>query len=187
MTTVNLLPWRDNRRQHQLRRFVRWVWLVVLLCLLLVWSSHKLVADQLQRQQQRNAFIQRHLTAMAERQQAQQTQREQRDRLAQQLAQLRWVYRNPGSVVELLETLVQAVPRQVYLTSLTQQDELIELTGRVDEAANLTPLLRRLSESALIDNATLINIETDRETDLLASRRFLLQLHSQRLAGVLHE
>lgn len=183
MTTVNLLPWREQRRQFAQQRLVRSVWLVLLTSLLLVWGGHRLLTDQLQRQQQRNAFLQRHLNELNERQQSQQTVLEQRDRLALQLARLQWIYRNPASLVELLETLVQSVPERLYLTSLTQHNDLIELTGRVDAAANLTPLLRRLGESDLIDDASLINIETDGAADQLASHRFLIQLRSQRLGG----
>ncbi|WP_157954395.1 PilN domain-containing protein [Saccharospirillum mangrovi] len=181
MTTVNLLPWRESRRQSDQRRFIRAIWIVVIFSLAAAWGWHHLLAEQLHHQQQRNAFLQRQLNELTERQQAQHSLLQQRDQQAAQLARLRWVHHNPALMVQMLETLARSVPDRVYLTSLMQDGGVIELTGRVDEAANLTPLLRRLSESVLFDAATLINIETDRNADALASRRFLVQLRSQQL------
>lgn len=176
MATVNLLPWRERRRYLRQRRFIRSLALLVMVSLIGVWFCNQHLGHQLQRQQLRNAFLQQHLAELEQRAQQQQELLQRRSLLLQQQQQLAAIQANPAGLVQLLETLAQAVPDSVYLTSLTQSAELIEMAGRVDQAANLTPLLRNLNASQLLSDATLVTLTTDPDQNSKLNSQFRLEV-----------
>ncbi|MFG1495073.1 PilN domain-containing protein [Saccharospirillum sp. HFRX-1] len=182
MATVNLLPWRERQRYQQQRQFMRSLLLVALLTLAVLWLWHWQISQQIDHQQQRNAFLQQHLAELEQRYQKQQQQLQQLAVLTQQKRQLEAAQRNPEVFVQLLETLARAVPQDVYLTALNQSGERIEIAGRVDQPASLTPLLRNLSASSLISDATLVTLETDHAQTSAADSQFRLEVRSIDLA-----
>lgn len=182
MATVNLLPWRERQRYQQQRQFRRRLLLVVILALAILWLWHRQISQQIDHQQQRNAFLQQHLTELEQRYQKQQQQQDLLAVLRQQKRQLEAVQRNPEVFVQLLETLARAVPQDVYLTALSQAGERIEIAGRVDQPASLTPLLRNLSASSLIADATLVTLETDHGQSSAVASQFRLEVRCLDLA-----
>jgi len=182
MATVNLLPWRERQRYQQQRQFMRTLLLVVILTLVTLWLWRWQIGQHIHHQQQRNDFLQQHLAELEQRYQKQQQQVQRLALLTQQKRQLEAVQRNPAIFVQLLEALVLAVPQDVYLTALSQSGERIEISGRVDQPASLTPLLRNLGASSLFSDATLVTLETDHAQTSAVGGQFRLEVRSVELA-----
>ena len=182
MATVNLLPWRERRRYQQQRQFIRVLLLVVISTLVALWLWNRQISYQIHHQQQRNTFLQQHLAELEQRYQKQQQQYQQLALLVEQKQQLEAVQRNPSIFVQLLETLARAVPENVYLTALSQSADHIEIAGRVDQPASLMPLLRNLSASDLLSDATLVTLETDHGQASTVDSQFRLEVRSADLA-----
>lgn len=182
MATVNLLPWRERQRYQQQRQFIRALLLLVIATLVAVWLWHRQISHQIDHQRQRNAFLQQHLAELEQRYQKQQQHYQQLALLTEQKQQLAAVQGNPAVFVQLLETLAEAVPDSVYLTALNQSADRIEIAGRVDQPASLTPLLRNLGASELLSDATLVTLETDHGQNSAVDSQFRLEVRSADLA-----
>ncbi|PTY38167.1 hypothetical protein BGP77_17120 [Saccharospirillum sp. MSK14-1] len=178
MATVNLLPWRERRRYQQQRRFKRLLLMVVIVALISLWLWNRHLSQRLHHQQQRNAFLQQHLSELDQRYQRQQRLHQERTVLMHQQQQLAGIYRNPQALVRLLETLAQTIPDGVYLTSLNQTAERIEMAGRVDQPASLTPFLRQMNASDGLAEATLVTLETDSDHPSSMANHFQLDVRS---------
>lgn len=131
---------------------------------------------QLAQQQQRNQEVQRQLNELDQRDAQWAAMSQQHQARLADMAQLEALLRNPVKQVQLLETLARSLPDGIYLTALSQQDSLLQLEGRVDQAATLSLLSRQLEQSPWLSSATLVDLETPAQADATPAHRFRLQL-----------
>ena len=64
MTRINLLPWREARRQQQQRNFVGMIGLAALIAAAGVFMAHLFVADMIEFQESRNQYLEDELTKL---------------------------------------------------------------------------------------------------------------------------
>lgn len=145
MPDMNLLPWREQRRQLRIRRLQGWMLGMVLIVLLVIWRVDAGGRESLQRQARDDAAtrqVMEGLDAQLERLAQQKVDHEQiRDRLEM----LERLQAGRLSRVDLFERLAGAVPQGVYLTGLTAQGPRLRVTGVADSGSLVAQLLRNLS------------------------------------------
>lgn len=145
MPEMNLLPWRERRRQLRIRRLQGWMLGMVLIALLVIWRVDACGREALQRQAHDDAATRQvieGLDAQLERLAQHKVDHEQvRDRL-EMLERLR---AGRLSRVDLFDRLAGAVPHGVYLTGLTAQGQRLRVTGVADSGSLVAQLLRNLS------------------------------------------
>ncbi|MFK0086039.1 PilN domain-containing protein [Pseudomonas sp. NPDC090755] len=142
---MNLLPWREQRRQLRVRRLQGWMLGMVLIALLVIWRVDAYGREALQRQAREDVATRQvieGLDAQLERLAQQKVDHAQvRDRLeALERLQTRRLSR-----VDLFERLAGTVPQGVYLTALRTQGQRLWVMGVADSGSLVAQLLRNLS------------------------------------------
>jgi type IV pilus assembly protein PilN len=147
MPALNLLPWREQRRQAGVRHLQGLLLGVGLLAALITWVTDHLGRQAQHRQMLENASIRQ----AVERFDAQLTQLSQhkieREQVQHRLQALEALQGRRLFLVDLLEQLERAVPHGVYLTAVTRQGTHLHLHGVARSSSLVAQLLRNLSSA----------------------------------------
>ena len=147
MPELNLLPWREQRRQARIRRLQGLLLGVGLLAALITWGADYLARQAQHRQELENASIGQavdHFDAQLTQISQHKVEREQVQHRLQALEALqgrRWF------LVDLFEQLESAVPEGVYLTAVTRQGAHLHIHGLARSGSLVAQLLRNLSSA----------------------------------------
>lgn len=147
MTRLNLLPWREMRRKELDRQLLSIAIGAWLLMGLVVFYGHLHASALIDNQTKRNEFLQEEIKKVDLQIKEIQGLKRQRDALIARMQVIERLQSTRTQIVHLFDDLVRQVPEGVYLTSLTQRDANITLTGVAQSNARVSALMRNLERS----------------------------------------
>ncbi len=160
MPRINLLPWRAELRQKRKKEFVVALLGAVIVAGLLVYASKLMVQGWTSAQQTRNTILRTQIAEL-DKQIAQISSLEnQRERLLARMQVIDQLQRSRPEVVHLFDELVNAMPEGVYLTSITQTNNRIELHGDAQSSTRVSALMRNIDASAWLTEPGLDVVQT---------------------------
>jgi type IV pilus assembly protein PilN len=176
MMQINLLPWRERRREAMRRAFVMQIVLAVVAAIFVVMAAHKLLTQRLARQEVINRTLEQHIadlnTRVAEVGQLRERQVAVRDRM-RVIADLQ---KERSAVVRVFDELARSLPNEVYFLTLERAGDVILIEGVSESYAGITQLMRRLEDSEEFDNADLNDIATEASETIDESSLFIFNL-----------
>lgn len=153
MTTINLLPWRDELREQRKKQFIIiciGVAVLGLLSVALAWMyyNHKLddqeQANQLVISTNQNLDIQlKTLDGL----------QEQRNAVIERMNLIQGLQGKRPVTVRLIDELVRVMPGQMYLTKFARTGDKFTLEGKAESPNTVAELLRGLEASPWYRNA----------------------------------
>ena len=153
MTTINLLPWRDELREQRKKQFIIiciGVAVLGLLSVALAWMyyNHKLddqeQANQLVISTNQNLDIQlKTLDGL----------QEQRNAVIERMNLIQGLQGKRPVTVRLVDELVRVMPGQMYLTKFARTGDKFTLEGKAESPNTVAELLRGLEASPWYRNA----------------------------------
>jgi len=155
MVRLNLLPWRETRRQRQKRVFLSASVAAILLTLVGAVASYFLLDGMLMAQQARNTFLETEIATLDRKiREIKDIEKKKADLLArmqviQELQQFR------PEIVHLFDAVVTAVPNGVFLTAIKQSGNNVVIEGRAQSYGRISDLMRNIKASAWITEPTL--------------------------------
>ena len=155
MPRINLLPWRAELRQKRKKEFLVALLGTAIVGGLLVYASKLTVEGWISNQQARNAILKNEISQLDKQIEQIKGLEDQRERLRARIEVIEQLQRSRPEVVHLFDELVNAVPEGVYLTSVTQQDTRIELTGNAQSSTRVSALMRNISSSKYLTEPVL--------------------------------
>ena len=179
MARLNLLPWREARRQRLKRLFVSYGVAALVFTLGAAIASYLVIEDLVLVQESRNAFLTAEIFTLDRKiKEIKEIEKKKADLLArmdiiQELQQIRL------EVVHLLDEIVTAIPDGVFLTGIKQSGRNVILEGRAQSYGRISDLMRNIKASAWITNPTL-NIIKDQDKSDRGLSQFELQFQQQR-------
>lgn len=159
MARLNLLPWRAAERERQKRLFLIVSGLTLSSALLLAFTSYQVIENLIANQQSRNNFLRAEITTL-DRKLGEIKEIEKIK--ANLLARMDVIYElqlSRPEVVHLLDEIVTALPRGIFLTGIKQTDRNLVLQGRAQSYGRVSDLMRNIKSSAWVTNPTLKLIE----------------------------
>lgn len=176
MMQINLLPWRERRREAMRRAFVMQIVLAAVAAIFVVMAAHKLLTQRLARQEVINRTLEQHIadlnTRVAEVGQLRERQFAVRDRM-RVIADLQ---KERAAVVRVFDELARSLPNEVYFLTLERAGDVILIEGVSESYAGITQLMRRLEDSEEFDNADLNDIATEASEAVDESSLFIFNL-----------
>lgn len=159
MIRVNLLPHREARRKQQQQHYFFMLGAVVAMGVAIWFLVHTYLANQLDEQNARNAYLQTEIAKLDK-------QIEEIKRLQEQIASLlarkqvvETLQGNRAEVVHLLDQLVRQLPDGMYLRSIKQVGNKVTINGFTQSQARVSTLMRNLESSQHLQNPALIEIK----------------------------
>lgn len=158
MMRINLLPHRAEKRRARQIQFVSLCVISVILAAIVVGAIHAAISARIDYQQRRNEYL-RAETAKLDRQIAEiKKLREQTRALLARKEVVENLQSTRSDVVHLLDQMLRILPDGVYLASLKQSGNQINLVGYAQSNARISTLMRAIEDSPWLDSPTLVEI-----------------------------
>jgi type IV pilus assembly protein PilN len=147
MAKINLLPWREERRQELKKDFLVTVGLVLALGVGLVLLGDRVVDGQIQNQKARNQYLTENIKVLDEQVAEIRELQKKRNQLLDRMRVIQELQGNRPIIVRVLDQLVRTVPDGVFYTSLQTRDKMITINGVAESNNRVSSLMRRLDSS----------------------------------------
>ncbi len=158
MMRINLLPHREIKRKRQQKEFFTMLGTVVALGAVVWFMVHLYLSGRLEEQQGRNKYLEDQIATLD-------TQIEEIKKLKDQVAALlqrkkvvEALQENRNQTVLLLDQLVRQLPDGIYLKSVQQKNDAVNITGYTQSNARVSTFMRNLGSSPYLENPNLIEI-----------------------------
>jgi type IV pilus assembly protein PilN len=164
MIRINLLPHREAKRAQRKREF-NFILVGVLVAAAALWYAGKLYLDErTATQQRRNDLLVSENKKLTEQIDEIKKLKDQTAALLARKQVVETLQVNRSASVKLVDQLVRQLPDGVYLKSVKQTGQKINLVGLAQSNARVSTLMRNLESSPYLQNAELVEIKsaTDR-------------------------
>ena len=164
MIRINLLPHREAKRAQRKREF-NFILVGVLVAAAALWYAGKLYLDErTATQQRRNDLLVLENKKLTEQIDEIKKLKDQTAALLARKQEVETLQVNRSASVKLVDQLVRQLPDGVYLKTVKQTGQKINLVGLAQSNARVSTLMRNLESSPYLQNAELVEIKavTDR-------------------------
>jgi len=165
MPSINLLPWREERRKARQQTFnlrLLLAAIVGIVVLLLMWLG---LSASISNQEARNAYLKEQIAQMdkqiAEIKDLQQT----KARLLARMQIIEQLQQSRPIEVHLFDQLVKTLPPGIYLTQVSQKGDQVEIQGVAESSARVSTYMRNIDASAWMGDPNLQVVQKDPKVD----------------------
>jgi type IV pilus assembly protein PilN len=159
MPRVNLLPWRDELREQRRNQFYLSLGAAALGAGFVVLASNMTFNSIIGHQSDRNRLLQNEIDALNIRIEEILSLEDQKDRLLARMEIIEQLQRSRPGIVHMFEELVTTLPNGVYLTSVKQQGQRLELVGAAESNTRVSALMRNIDGSDWLSRPDLEVVE----------------------------
>lgn len=163
MANINLLPWREERREESKKEF-----LVILagvavfaIAVVLIWNSS--IETSIANQTARNNFMQGKIDELAHQVKEIQELKSQREQLVERMKIIQDLQGKRPEIVHFFDELVRTIPDGVYYSKVERKGGNISISGTAESNNRVSSLMRRLDASEWFNNPNLISVKANPE------------------------
>jgi type IV pilus assembly protein PilN len=164
ITKINLLPWREERRQEQKKQFVMMSLMTCVLSAAIVGLIHFQMQARIDYQLSRNRFMTNEIVKVDEEIKEISELQKVRRSLIERMEVIQDLQGSRPSIVHLFSEIVSTVPNGVYLKTLSQTAGNLLVNGEAESNARVSTYMRNLSSSEWLKDPNLTVIEIEDKT-----------------------
>lgn len=161
MSHVNLLPWREQRRQQQKQQYIVVLGVVGILTGLLFWLIGQVIDTQISNQNSRNQFLQTQITALESQIAEIKRIKESKAAIEQRMALIEQLQSSRNLAPQVLDELARTVPQGVSFKSLQRTGSSIQVRGTSESNNRLAEFMRQIETSRVFSAGELSSIVAD--------------------------
>lgn len=158
MIRINLLPHRAEKRRARQIQFIALSVISVVLASLLVGFVQVAISTQIAYQERRNAYLKQETAVLDKQIDEIKKLREQTQALLARKNVVEGLQSTRSDVVHLLDQMLRILPDGVYLKTLKQTGNRINLVGYAQSNARVSTLMRAVEDSPWLDSPSLVEI-----------------------------
>ena len=158
MIRINLLPHRAEKRKAQQIQFIAFSVISVAIGVLIVGFVHVAIMTQIDNQERRNAYLNKEIVVLDKQIDEIKKLREQTKSLLARKTVVENLQSTRADVVHLMDQMLRILPDGVYLKSLKQTGNKINLVGYAQSNARVSTLMRSIEDSPWLETPTLVVI-----------------------------
>ena len=162
MIRLNLLPHRELKRKARQQQFAVLAGVTFFLGILTVGIVHIMITGQIEHQESRNEYMTNQIAILDKQIDEIKQIRAQTQALLARKKVVETLQDNRSDVVHLLDQLVRLLPDGVYLRSIKQTNQTINLTGYAQSNARVSTLMRKLESSPWLGLPSLVEIKASK-------------------------
>jgi len=154
-TEINLLPWREERRQTRQREFILMLAGAAIIGLACWWLWSQAVNSSISDQRARNQYIETHIADLNQKIKEISELEAQRSELIARMKVIQDLQGNRPNIVHVFDQLVRTLPDGVYFTSLARKGMEFTINGVAENNNQISSLMRKLAQSPWFESPTL--------------------------------
>ena len=161
MAQINLLPWREERRQILKKEFLASIALVLAIGAGLVMLADRVVNSQIDNQNARNEYLAENIKELDKQVAEIRDLQKRRNQLLDRMKVIQELQGNRPIIVRVLDQLVRTVPDGVFYSKLSTVGKQITISGVAESNNRVSSLMRRLDASDWLANPNLDKVQTE--------------------------
>ena len=158
MIRINLLPHRAEKRKARKVQFIALSVIALLLGAVVVGFVHFTISAQIAHQERRNEYLKQEIILLDKQIAEIRKLREQTEALLARKTIVENLQSTRSDVVHLLDQMLRILPDGVYLKTIKQTGNKINLGGFAQSNARVSTLMRAIEDSPWLDSPGLIEI-----------------------------
>ena len=159
MIPINLLPHRAARRKAQQQQFFVLAGMTVGLAAAIVVAVHTFFAGRIENQVERNKYLESEIVLLDKQIDEIRKLKEQTQALLARKRVVESLQTNRTETVRLLDQLVRQLPDGVYLKTVKQTGQRVNVVGYATSNARVSTLMRNFEASPWLESPALIEIK----------------------------
>jgi len=164
MAHINLLPWREEKRQEQTRQFATITALSMILTGAIIFLVHVTFNNQIDHQKYRNKILQDEIKTLDESLKQIATLEDTKEQLLARMDVIQSLQQRRPQIVHLFDDFVRTVPEGIYLTNIKQEGDQLTIKGVAESNGRVSAYMRNIDASAWMTTPKLNVIETRKGT-----------------------
>ncbi|MDK9779383.1 MULTISPECIES: PilN domain-containing protein [Vibrio] len=149
---VNLLPWREAKREEHRRRFFGLLILGVFVAVGLQWAISFYFQHQQRMQQERLDYLTLYIHELDQRIADMKIAEQEHSKILTRLKVVEGLQKGRNKTTEFMNLMPSAIPSGVYVDKIKMDDREVEISGISDSTSRLATMLDNLERSsALMD------------------------------------
>lgn len=154
-TRINLLPWREIRRQEQDRQLLSASIGAWLLMGLVVFYAMYYMNGLIEYQNRRNDYLRTEIAKLDKKIEEINKLKDRKQALIARMEIIQQLQQDRTQIVHVFDDLVRKLPKGVYLTGLAKKNKQITLRGTAQSNARVSHLMNNLDSSDWFTNPDL--------------------------------
>ena len=159
MATINLLPWREERRRERKRQFFIILGTAAGITLGIIVLVHGLFTQLIEHQQVRNKYIEDQIALLDKKITEIRELEKEKQRLLDRIRAIETLQTSRPVIVHLFDELVTTLPEGVFLTEISQQGDAIAIKGVAQSNARVSSFMRNIEVSPWLKSPHLEVVE----------------------------
>ena len=173
MPRINLLPWREEKRKKRQRDFGMALGGAVLAAIAVIMLTMLAYSQMISGQERRNGRLTEEINELQRSIEEIDGLERQKERLLARMEIIEQLQRSRPEIVHLFAELVTTVPDGVYLTSIKQIGQRLEIKGMAESSTRVSAYMRHIDDSEWLTSPVLEVVET-KDGDRARNSRFTL-------------
>ena len=159
MIRINLLPWREERRKARRQQFFAFAGVIAAVAALIWFMGYGAINGYVSAQEGKNAFLKSEIAVLDKEIEEIKRLKEQTDSLLSRKRVIESLQANRTETVHLFNELARQVPEGVYLKTIKQTGNKVNLIGYAQSNARVSSLMRNLDASPVTERPDLAEIK----------------------------
>lgn len=165
MTRINLLPWREERRQELKRQFFVILFGMALIGAGCVYLVELNVQGQIENQRKRNDFVASETKKLDAQIKEIEELKKKRERLVERMNVIQDLQGNRPVIVHVFDQMAKTIPDGVFYKSVSAQGDKFTIQGLAEANNRVSNLMRNLNSSPMFENPSLSNVTAEERGD----------------------
>lgn len=158
MSSINLLPWRENKAKLEKQRYLTILVGIAISCFIVVIAGSQWLSYQIIQQEARNAFLTKHINQLDKEIGEIQYINNKRDALAKRMQLIEQLQRSRNTTATIFSELVTHTPEGIRLTYLSRVDNTLLIDGKANSNNRLSTFIRNLNDSIYFTSPELSSV-----------------------------
>jgi len=155
MAKINLLPWREERREQMRQEFFVMLGMAAGAALLVALVFHLVLSSAIDAQNDRNEYLKRNIADLDKKLVEIRELGKRRSELIDRMKVIQDLQGNRPVIVRIFDELVRTMPDGVYYRNVTRSGNTITIAGTAESNNRVSSLMRKLDASDWFTNPNL--------------------------------
>jgi type IV pilus assembly protein PilN len=164
MPRINLLPWREQQRKERRREFAVALGAAAFAAVIFVFCGTLLYQSWTDAQVAKNEYLKKEIVKLDAQIADIQDLENRKQRLVARMEIIERLQRKRPEIVHLFDEMVKTVPEGIYLTSIKQTGNKLEIHGIAQSSTRVSTFMRNIDSSTWMDNPTLQVVESSKDS-----------------------
>jgi type IV pilus assembly protein PilN len=164
MAHINLLPWREERREERLQQFIVMTVASVIVTALIFYAAVLFFDGLVDEQNDRNRYLQGEIKLLDKKIAEIKTLEQEKERLLARMQVIQELQESRPKVVKILDSMVRVVPDGVHLNKVVRHGSSLTFDGIAQSNARVSVFMRQIDENPEFEESELNIVQRSAET-----------------------